>query len=89
MHVNKKIVSKMINKYGKDQCSTIVMEECSELIQAVSKEKRKKHDKEHLAEEMVDVMICLEMLKQIYGIDDEMLEEWLHKKQKRNAERLR
>lgn len=89
MKVNKKIVSKMINKYGKEQCTTIAMEECSELIQAISKEKRKKHDKEHLAEEMVDVMISLETLKQIYEVDDELLEAWLHKKQKRNAERLK
>ena len=45
MKVNEKIVSKMIKQYGVGKITTICMEECAELIQAVSKEKRKKRKK--------------------------------------------
>ena len=72
------------------------MVECAELIQAVSKEKRKKRkknhknvDKEHLAEEMSDVLICFEIIKQVYGITDKDIKKQLEIKQKRNKARLK
>ena len=38
--VDKSIVAKSIDIYGIENQSTVCMEECAELIQAVSKEKR-------------------------------------------------
>lgn len=66
------------------------MEECAELIRAVSKRLRGKPDPEdNLAEEMADVYICLGMLRDMYGITDERLESWIDRKTERQVERNR
>lgn len=78
-----------IEKYGKETQSIVCMEECSELIQAVSKRLRGKPDTTgNLAEEMADVTICLYLLKGMYGITDEQLEEWIARKTARQYERM-
>lgn len=87
IEVNSYVVKRAIEHYGKDVQSTVCMEECAELIQAISKEKRGKSDKSHLAEEMADVIICIEMLKEIYSISDDMISEWIQIKEARIIER--
>lgn len=87
IEVNSYVVKRTIEHYGKDVQSTVCMEECAELIQAISKEKRGKSDKSHLAEEMADVIICIEMLKEIYSISDDMISEWIQIKEARIIER--
>ena len=87
--VSSYVVKKSIEHYGKDVQSTVCMEECAELIQAISKEKRGKSDKDHLAEEMADVIICIEMLKQIYNITDDEIYSWVITKQERIIERIK
>ena len=87
--VNSYVVKKSIEHYGKDVQSTVCMEECAELIQAISKEKRGKSDKENLAEEMADVIICIEMLKQIYDITEDEIYSWVINKQERTIERIK
>ena len=82
------IVTKAIEHYGKETQSIVVMEECAELIQAISKELRGKSDKKHLAEEMADVYICLELLKQMYEITDSDLQEWNDFKKNREVKRI-
>ena len=82
-------LKRSIEHYGKDLQSTVCMEECAELIQAISKEKRGKSDKSHLAEEMADVIICIEMLKEIYSISDDMISEWIQIKEARIIERIK
>lgn len=78
-----------IEKYGKETQSIVCMEECSELIQAVSKRLRGKPDAtDNLAEEMADVTICLYLLKEMYGITDERLDEWIARKTARQCERM-
>ena len=49
--------------------TTIAMEECAELIQAISKAKRGKLDADNMAEEIADVLIGIEWLKELYDID--------------------
>lgn len=44
---------------------------------------------DNLAEEMADVYICLEMLRDMYGVTDKRLESWIDRKTKRQAERNR
>ena len=83
------VVKRSIEHYGKELQSTVCMEECAELIQAISKEKRGKSDKEHLSEEMADVIICIEMLKEIYSISDDMISEWIQIKEARIIERIK
>lgn len=88
MKADKRIVADSIRYYGQDSQTTICMEECAELIQAISKEKRGKSDKNHLAEEMADVLICIEILKQVYQISDYDIDNWIEKKQTRIYERM-
>lgn len=87
-NINEKIISESIQHYGKNNQSTICMEECAELIQAISKAKRGKIDRDNMIEEIADVLICIEMLKQIYMISDEKINKWIEKKQAREAERM-
>lgn len=78
-----------IRKYGKETQSIVCMEECSELIQAISKRLRGKPDAtDNLAEEMADVTICLHLLKEMYGITDAQLNEWIARKTARQSKRM-
>ena len=78
-----------IEKYGKETQSIVCMEECSELIQAISKCLRGKPDAtDNLAEEMADVTICLYLLKEMYGITDTQLNEWIARKTARQSKRM-
>lgn len=71
-----------------DACTTIAMEECSELIQAVSKAKRGKLDANNMAEEIADVLICIDWISEIYGIDKTEVEKWRYYKKSRVVSRL-
>lgn len=86
--MNKDIIERSIKKYGRITQSVICMEECSELIQAVSKQIRGIGSKENLVEEMADVTICLEMLKDIYDIDDTEIGQQIQYKQDRMEQRM-
>lgn len=68
-----------ISRYGIDVQTTACMEECAELIQAISKLKRFDPEDpnnmvsrteliENLYEEMADVQICFSLLFEIYGL---------------------
>lgn len=81
-------VKEAIDFYGANIQATICMEECAELIQCISKEIRGKSNIDHLTEEMADVCICIEVLKQIYGISDEQMQTWIDLKQKRIEDRM-
>lgn len=86
--INKGIIAESILHYGKNNQSTVCMEECAELIQAISKAKRGKIDRDNMIEEIADVLICIEMLKQMYMISDEKINKWIGRKQEREAERM-
>ena len=79
--INKGVIAESILHYGKNNQSTVCMEECAELIQAISKAKRGKIDRDNMIEEIADVLICIEMLKQMYMISDEKINKWIEKKQ--------
>lgn len=68
-----------IARYGNDTQTTVCMEECAELIQAISKLKRYNPEDttnkvgrselvENLYEEIADVCICFDLLTEIYGL---------------------
>lgn len=86
--IDKGVIAESILHYGKNNQSTVCMEECAELIQSISKAKRGKIDRDNLTEEIADVLICIEMLKQMYMISDEKINKWIEKKQAREAERM-
>ena len=89
MTVNSEIIKNSIKHYGVDAQSTVCMEECAELIQAISKEKRGKHDHKHLSEEIADVLICISMLQDMYEINSSDIQLWINLKQKRIVERMK
>lgn len=73
------VKTRSIALYGADAMTTVCMEECAELIQAISKLKRYNpedpnnkvsHNEliENLYEEMADVQICFDLLVTIYGL---------------------
>lgn len=93
--MKKELIKKIIDKYGTQIQSNIAMEECAELIQAISKCLRSKElipteVRENLIEEMADVMICLEQLKVIFHVSEEELKFWIEAKENRlkNRENL-
>ena len=68
-----------IARYGNEMQTTVCMEECAELIQAISTLKRYNPEDptnnvgrseliENLYEEMADVYICFDLLVEIYGL---------------------
>lgn len=73
---------------NKDLCSTIAMEENAELIQAISKAKRGKLDKDNLAEEIADVLICIDWIQEIYKINPVQVYSWIDTKTERIVKRL-
>ena len=78
-----------IDHYGKQLQSIVCMEECAELIQAISKKLREPTSpNDHLAEEMADVIICLHQLKMMYGIKDKDIRDFVEAKTVRQAKRM-
>ena len=77
---------------GVEQETTIAMEECSELIQAISKCKRygciNKY-RENLIEEMTDVLIMIDELKMIYQISDVDISDIRQYKMNRQSYRIK
>lgn len=73
---------------NQELCTLIAMEECSELIQAISKAKRGKLDKDNLAEEIADVLICIHWLQKIYNITMSDIYNWVNIKEDRIMDKL-
>jgi NTP pyrophosphatase (non-canonical NTP hydrolase) len=88
-----------IARYGIDTQTTVCMEECAELIQAISKLKRfnpedpnnmvsRKELIENLYEEMADVQICFSLLVAIYGLKPSELRSMMDHKVWRMKQRM-
>ena len=89
VNINKEIVSRSLDTYGNGMQLVVCMEELSELTQAISKEIRGKDNRNNLVEEMADVIICLEILKQIFAVTNVEIEEWVKFKQGRALKRIK
>ena len=91
----RKIMKKALEKNGKFKQSVIAMEECSELIKAISKMIRYSSDedsvcmyKDNLIEEMADVYIILDELKMMYDILEFDIEQMINQKIDREEGRI-
>ena len=78
----------LLNSQSDIENKAIIIEELSELQKEITKDIRKKLNKEHLLEEIADVIIVLHMAKEIYNISESELEEWVNKKIERNLKRI-
>lgn len=82
------VIRQTIARFGVRLQSTVCMEECAELIQAISRRLRDKPDPDgNLAEEMADVTICLRMLQLMYDVSNADLDEWIGRKIRRQKAR--
>lgn len=88
--------SDIIEHYGVQNQLGIAMEECSELIQAISKMNRTDGDSEaymkaklHLEEEIADVMVCINQLQSIFNISDARISELANYKINRQRGRMK
>ena len=61
------ICRKVVEMFGADLQQMVAIEEIGELLQAISKRARGKDNRDNLAEEIADVEIMLEQLKQCHG----------------------
>ena len=75
----KDFVKEIIAKYGKLQL-VIAIEEMSELTKEISKDLRGKGKREHIIEEMADVQLILDELKEYYNISQEEIYKVKRKK---------
>ena len=82
------ILKKGILKSGTNMKCIIAMEEFAELTQEVSKYLRGEGDRYALLEEMADVYLCLDNLKQIFAITDDLVKKVIDVKLQREKERL-
>lgn len=61
------ICRKAIETFGADHQKLLAIEECSELINALAKEKRDRVNEADIITEIADVQIMCEQLAQMYG----------------------
>lgn len=76
----------LIEHYGEDMQMTIAIEEMSELQKEICKNKRGKDNTNHLAEEIADVLFCMDQLQVMFGVQ-ELVGEWKEKKVRRTYNR--
>ena len=77
-----------IEHYGARDRMVVCMEECSELIHAISKLLRGRDVRDNLVEEMADVTICVNLLAMIYHVDRSQLDKVVRAKTIREARRM-
>lgn len=81
-------IEKAIETYGKDMQLTVAVEEFSELIKEICKNKRGEDNREHIIEEMADCYIMMEQLGLIYQIKDNEIYSMMEDKIDRLENRL-
>lgn len=89
------VIKLMLAKFGEDSQIDVAIEEMSELIKELVKYKRSKihsrektiASREHVVEEIGDVMFMFEYLKTIFNIGDEEIKNTVCQKAKRTKER--
>ena len=82
------ILERAIETYGKDMQLTVAVEEFSELIKEICKNKRGADNREAIIEEMADCYIMLEQLQKIFGIPYNVLKGAAYEKLNRLKKRL-
>jgi NTP pyrophosphatase (non-canonical NTP hydrolase) len=89
------VVTAMLEKFGEDSQIDVAIEEMSELIKELVKYKRSKlhfrerqaASRDHVVEEIGDVMFMIEYLKRIFNISDEDIAAIVTQKAMRTKER--
>ena len=82
-------LEKAIETYGKDMQLNVAVEELSELIKEICKNKRGADNREAIIEEMADCYIMLHQLALIFGIERPELDKTINFKIARLAKKLK
>lgn len=82
------ILKKAIETYGKDLQLTVAVEEFSELIKEICKNKRGRDNLENIIEEMADCQIMLAQIQIIFDINAEEISNKVIEKLERLEKRL-
>nr|DAX39764.1 MAG TPA: nucleoside triphosphate pyrophosphohydrolase [Caudoviricetes sp.] len=77
-----------IKMYGEKAQKLMAIEEMSELTKEICKDFRGKLNREHLIEEIVDVIITIDQLMMMYEISGDEMEQMRERKFERLKERL-
>lgn len=98
VELDARINNETMDRYGIERQSLVAMEELSELQKAISKLVRNPEEKtkplefkglrHNLIEEMADVIICMDQLKEFYQIERPEIQELIQAKQARQRRRL-
>lgn len=83
-----KILEKAIETYGKDMQLTVAVEEFSELIKEICKNKRGADNIDCIIEEVADCHIMLKQIEIIFGIDHADVANMIKSKIDRLAKRI-
>lgn len=83
----KRVYEHAVDRWGIKGQLLMVIEEMSELTKEICKSFRGRDNLEQIADETADVIIMLEQLRMILGLDD-MIREHMDRKIHRLAERL-
>lgn len=81
------IIKRVVEHYGKDKQLNVCIEELSELIKELCKDKRGQGNPDHIAEEMADVRIIMAQLDEIYQ-NTAAVATWTNRKMLRLEQRL-
>lgn len=87
--VDEQVCKEIIDFYGTENTTVVSIEESSEVIKELTKMLRGKGVKEHLEEEIADVIITLKEICMIYNLDAENIQKQIEYKQNRECKRMK
>ncbi|MGL6099880.1 MAG: hypothetical protein ACRC0G_09695 [Fusobacteriaceae bacterium] len=87
--INRKDIQELLDNKAHFENVLICVEELSELQKEITKMERGSGTFKSLAEEMADVYIVLEMIKEIYDIEEEFVVSEIKRKMERNIDRIK
>ena len=82
------ILEQAIATNGRDLQLVVAIEEFSELIKEICKNKRGRENRDNIIEEMADCYIMLEQLAIIFSVEKDEIGGWLDRKFERLKKRL-
>lgn len=82
------VLETAIKTYGKDMQLNVAIEEFSELIKEICKNKRGRENLEGITEEIADCYIMLEQLLLIFGIENDEINRVIGDKLDRLSKRI-
>ena len=82
------VLRQAIETYGAEMQLNVAIEEFSELIKEICKNKRYMDNTKAIIEEMADCYIMLEQMKMIFGLGSTVIPDMMDKKIKRLKSRL-